>query len=135
MPAARAIPVESGRRASRISTSVTVGIVPSMHSDARVAMVLQNPAVSAPFLGAGTGDVDSGLAPRRSRVLIADDKESIRSLFHRVLSADGHAVVLAPDGASALAAVHRQRPDVILLDVAMPLVDGLEGCRQLKGDP
>jgi putative two-component system response regulator len=72
---------------------------------------------------------------RRSRVLIADDRESIRSLFHRLLSADGHDVVLAPDGASALAAVHRHRPDVVLLDVAMPLVDGLAVCRQLKADP
>ena len=72
---------------------------------------------------------------RRSRVLIADDREPIRALFHRLLSADGHDVVLAPDGASALAAVHRHRPDVILLDVAMPFMDGLEVCRQLKSDP
>lgn len=72
---------------------------------------------------------------RRSRVLIADDQESIRTLFHRLLSADGHDVVLAQDGASALAAVYRDRPDVILLDVAMPLVDGLQVCRQLKADP
>ncbi|MGH9241224.1 MAG: HD domain-containing phosphohydrolase [Vicinamibacterales bacterium] len=78
---------------------------------------------------------ESPPAARRSRVLIADDRESIRSLFHRLLSADGHDVVLAPDGASALAAVHRHRPDVVLLDVAMPLVDGLEVCRQLKADP
>ena len=78
---------------------------------------------------------ESTPAARRSRVLIADDRESIRSLFHRLLSADGHDVVLAPDGASALSAVHRHRPDVVLLDVAMPLVDGLEVCRQLKADP
>ena len=78
---------------------------------------------------------ESNPGSRRSRVLIADDRESIRSLFHRLLSADGHDVVLAPDGASALAAVHRHRPDVILLDVAMPIVDGLEVCRQLKADP
>ena len=68
-------------------------------------------------------------------MLVADDRESIRSLFHRLLSADGHDVILAPDGASALTAVHRHRPDVILLDVAMPLVDGLEVCRRLKADP
>jgi putative two-component system response regulator len=78
---------------------------------------------------------DSTPGSRRSRVLVADDRESVRSLFHRLLSADGHDVVLAPDGASALAAVHRHRPDVILLDVAMPLVDGLEVCRRLKTDP
>ncbi len=78
---------------------------------------------------------DSSPGARRSRVLIADDRESIRALFHRLLSEDGHDVVLAPDGASALAAVHRHRPDVILLDVAMPLINGLEVCRQLKADP
>ena len=68
-------------------------------------------------------------------MLVADDRESIRSLFHRLLSADDHDVLLAADGASALAAVHRHRPDVILLDVAMPLIDGLEVCRRLKADP
>jgi len=78
---------------------------------------------------------DSTPGSRRSRVLIADDQESIRSLFHRVLSGDGHDVVLAPDGASALTAIHRHRPDVVLLDVAMPLVNGLDVCRQLKADP
>jgi putative two-component system response regulator len=72
---------------------------------------------------------------RRSRVLIADDQASIRSLFHRLLSADGHEVMLVPDGAAALSAVHQHRPDVILLDVAMPHVDGLEVCRRLKADP
>ncbi len=78
---------------------------------------------------------DSTPGSRRSRVLVADDRESIRSLFQRLLSADDHDVILAPDGASALAAVRSHRPDVILLDVAMPLVDGLEVCRRLKADP
>jgi putative two-component system response regulator len=68
-------------------------------------------------------------------VLVADDRESIRSLFQRLLSADGHDVVLAADGAAALTEVHRHRPDVVLLDVAMPLISGLEVCRQLKADP
>ena len=72
---------------------------------------------------------------RRSRVLVADDTESVRSLFNRLLAADGHEVISASDGAAALDAVHRHRPDVILLDVTMPLVDGLEVCRRLKGDP
>jgi len=78
---------------------------------------------------------DSTAGSRRTRVLVADDRESVRSLFHRVLSADGHDVAVASDGASALAAVHRQRPDVVLLDVAMPVMDGLEVCRRLKADP
>ena len=72
---------------------------------------------------------------RRSRVLVADDTESIRLLFRRLLTADGHEVIMAADGAEALNAVRRHHPDVILLDVTMPAVDGLEVCRRLKSDP
>jgi putative two-component system response regulator len=68
-------------------------------------------------------------------VLIADDTESIRSLFRKLLLADGHDVVSADDGAAALDAVRDHHPDVILLDVTMPRVDGLEVCRRLKSDP
>ena len=73
--------------------------------------------------------------PRRSRVLVADDTESIRLLFRRLLSADGHDVLVASDGAEALDTVRRHQPDVILLDVTMPGLDGLEVCRRLKADP
>lgn len=72
---------------------------------------------------------------RRSRVLVADDTESIRTLFRRLLIADGHDVISAGDGAAALDAVRRHQPDVILLDVGMPAMDGLEVCRRLKSDP
>ena len=73
--------------------------------------------------------------PRRSRILVADDTESIRSLFSKLLLADGHEVLSAADGAAALDAVQNHRPDVVLLDVTMPHVDGLEVCRRLKSDP
>jgi putative two-component system response regulator len=73
--------------------------------------------------------------PRRSRVLVADDTESVRSLFRKLLLADGHDVVSVGDGAAALEAVKCHHPDVILLDVTMPKVDGLEVCRRLKADP
>ena len=68
-------------------------------------------------------------------MLIADDTESIRSLFRKLLLADGHDVVSADDGAAALEAVRNHHPDVVLLDVTMPRVDGLEVCRRLKSDP
>jgi putative two-component system response regulator len=71
---------------------------------------------------------------RRSRVLVADDTDSVRSLFQKLLSADGHEVTVASDGAAALDAVQRHQPDVILLDVTMPVMDGLEVCRRLKAD-
>lgn len=72
---------------------------------------------------------------RRSRILVADDTESVRMLFRRLLMADGHEVIVVSDGAAALDSVHHQRPDVILLDVTMPTLDGLEVCRRLKADP
>lgn len=72
---------------------------------------------------------------RRSRVLVADDTESVRMLFRRLLVADGHDVVSASNGLAALEAVHEHCPDVVLLDVRMPEMDGLEVCRRLKADP
>jgi putative two-component system response regulator len=72
---------------------------------------------------------------RRTRVLVADDTDSIRALFQRLLTADGHEVISAEDGVEALDAAQRHRPDVILLDVGMPGLDGIEVCRRLKSDP
>src|SRR5918992_599860 len=74
-------------------------------------------------------------SPRRTRVLVADDTESIRALFQKLLTNEGHHVVCVEDGMAALDAVRRHRPDVVLLDVGMPGVDGIEVCRQLKSDP
>jgi putative two-component system response regulator len=72
---------------------------------------------------------------RRSRVLVADDTDSVRSLYSKLLDVDGHEVIGASDGAAALAAVYEHHPDVVLLDVGMPRLDGLEVCRRLKADP
>lgn len=74
-------------------------------------------------------------SPRQSRVLVADDAESIRALFKKLLTTDGHEVISAEDGAQALDAVREYHPDVVLLDVTMPRLNGLEVCRQLKSDP
>lgn len=74
-------------------------------------------------------------AARRTRVLVADDTESIRALFQKLLAADGHEVITAEDGIEALDGVQRHRPDVVLLDVGMPGLDGIEVCRRLKTDP
>ena len=72
---------------------------------------------------------------RRSRVLVADDTDSIRALYRKLLSGDGHEVIAVGDGVAALNAVHEHHPDVVLLDVTMPQLDGLEVCRRLKSDP
>jgi putative two-component system response regulator len=79
--------------------------------------------------------IDSLDIPRSTRVLIADDTDSVRALFRKLLTADGHEVIAVADGIAALEAVQEHRPDVILLDVGMPQLDGLEVCRRLKADP
>jgi putative two-component system response regulator len=68
-------------------------------------------------------------------VLVADDMASVLTLYHRMLGDDGHEVVSAHDGAEALQAVQIHQPDVVILDVGMPKVDGFEVCRRLKSDP
>ena len=69
---------------------------------------------------------------RTSRILIADDDPLLRSLLVHRLSADGHQVLTADDGAQALAAIAEQRPDLIVLDALMPVMDGFEVLRRVK---
>ena len=71
----------------------------------------------------------------RTKVLVADDTDSVRALFRKLLTAEGFDVMAVADGMEALEAVQKHQPDVILLDVGMPHLDGLEVCRRLKADP
>jgi two-component system response regulator MprA len=67
------------------------------------------------------------------RVLVVDDDPPLRRMLARTLSAEGFEVTVAADGAAALVEVQRSAPDVIVLDVAMPAIDGLSVCRRLRG--
>jgi len=69
-----------------------------------------------------------------ARVLVVDDDPGMSSLLERLLTTDGYAVCLAADAASALEAVARHQPDVILLDVVFPGGDGFALCQTLKRD-
>lgn len=68
------------------------------------------------------------------RVLLADDDRAIREALQRALAVEGYDVVTAKDGAEALDAVRRLQPDVVLLDVSMPVLDGLTLCRVLRAE-
>lgn len=70
-----------------------------------------------------------------SRVLVVDDDEAVTRLFTRALQPHGYAVQVAHDGTSALSAVRDAPPDIVLLDVMIPGLDGYEVCRRLKRDP
>ena len=68
----------------------------------------------------------------RAAILVVDDDPPIRRMLDRTLTAEGYAVASAADGGAALAEVERSAPDLIVLDVAMPGVDGLAVCRRLR---
>jgi two-component system, OmpR family, response regulator MprA len=68
----------------------------------------------------------------RARVLVVDDDPPLRRMLERTLSAEGWEVTVAADGGAALVAAERSAPDVIVLDVAMPDLDGLAVCRRLR---
>ncbi|MBI4583652.1 MAG: response regulator [Planctomycetes bacterium] len=70
-----------------------------------------------------------------TRVLVVDDNEDIITLTRRILERQNYEVLVSRDGKSALELARQERPDLILLDVMLPEIDGLEVCRQLKGDP
>jgi putative two-component system response regulator len=68
-------------------------------------------------------------------VLIVDDIAGSARLVEALLAPDGHAVRTARDGAEALRLIGDDPPDLVLMDVVMPLVDGFEACRAIKKDP
>jgi PleD family two-component response regulator len=68
-------------------------------------------------------------------LLFADDSEPMRAMVRDLLSAGGHEVATVPDGAAALAAVAAREPDLLLLDIDMPALSGLDVLRSVKGNP
>jgi two-component system cell cycle response regulator len=76
----------------------------------------------------------TGIA-RPAHVLVVDDEERNRELLGDVLASQDCRVTMAEDGQAALDSIKADAPDVVLLDVMMPKMDGFEVCRRLKGDP
>jgi DNA-binding response OmpR family regulator len=68
------------------------------------------------------------------RILVVDDNETNRDILEARLTANGYEVLHAGDGEEALAMASRHRPDLILLDIMMPKLDGIEVCRRIKAD-
>ncbi len=67
-----------------------------------------------------------------ARIVVADDDELLRALLLHRLSADGHDVTALQDGGQVVEVVRDQRPDLLVLDAMMPVVDGFEILRRLK---
>jgi len=69
-----------------------------------------------------------------SRILIVDDEFSVRALLRDVLELEDYVVVEAEDGPAALAAMAEQRPDLVLLDIMMPGMSGIDVLAQVRAD-
>src|SRR5688572_13912365 len=69
------------------------------------------------------------------RILVVDDDASVRMVLQLAFETTPYDVSAAEDGEGALALARTSRPDLMLLDIGMPGLDGLEVCRRLKSDP
>lgn len=78
---------------------------------------------------------DSQNKSQAALILFADDEEVNRTLIARRLTRAGYKVVTATNGAEAIAAARKQAPDLVVLDLMMPIMDGQQACRLLKADP
>jgi class 3 adenylate cyclase len=80
-------------------------------------------------------DANAFLAPREGRVLVVDDTPANIQAVTAILREHGYQISVATNGRQALAVLERVRPDLILLDVLMPEMDGFEACRRIKYNP
>ncbi len=69
------------------------------------------------------------------RILVADDNAVSRELIREILEAAGHEIIEASDGTDALARIRAFLPEVVFLDIQMPLLNGYEVIREIRSDP
>ena len=70
-----------------------------------------------------------------NKVLIADDDSIVRTLYSRILANIGLTIILAKNGLEALEKVRQCNPDLVILDIIMPEMNGYQVCRQIKSKP
>ena len=75
------------------------------------------------------------MAVNRGRILIVEDEESLMKLESIILSSKGFSVTGCPDGTSALEEIDRNPPDLVILDIMLPDIDGFEVCRRIRSHP
>jgi two-component system, cell cycle response regulator DivK len=69
------------------------------------------------------------------RILVVEDQEDNRQILRDLLGSAGYDMIEVEDGEAAVAAAKKHRPDLILMDVQLPLLDGYEATRRIKADP
>ena len=68
-------------------------------------------------------------------ICIVDDNDDIRDIYRTKFASEGIETILAADGAEGLRVIREKRPSVVLLDIQMPVMDGIQVLRELKADP
>jgi len=71
----------------------------------------------------------------KQKILLVDDEPDILEIIGFNLEREGYEVFTAPNGRKALEIARKQKPDLVLLDVMMPEMDGMDACRELREDP
>ena len=69
------------------------------------------------------------------RILVVEDQEDLRGVLRDLLTGSGYSVIEAGDGEIGVAKAGSEHPDLILMDIQMPVIDGYEATRQIKADP
>ena len=69
------------------------------------------------------------------RILVVEDQDDLRAILRDFLTASGYDVVEAVDGGEGVAKAQSERPDLILMDIQLPILDGYETTRQIRADP
>jgi two-component system, cell cycle response regulator DivK len=69
------------------------------------------------------------------RILVVEDQEDLRGILRDLFTRSGYSVIEAIDGATGVSCAKSNRPDIILMDIQMPVIDGYEAIRQIKADP
>ena len=69
------------------------------------------------------------------RILVVEDQEDLRGILRDLLIGSGYAVTEAADGQAGVAKAKSERPDLILMDIQLPVIDGYEATRQIRAEP
>jgi len=107
-------------------------VSPGTNGGSKFCVRLQS--VPAPA-GAQPAASTAGAGPRAQRVLLVDDHADARTMYMMVLEAEGHEVFQAEDGLAAVEMFRAVRPDVAVIDIGLPHMDGYEVARQIRKEP
>lgn len=91
-----------------------------------------DPAAAVGVEAAAAGERVADVSEQRRRVLVVDDDARLGASLRRALAYEGHIVDVATDGPAALVAARDRPPDLVVLDVMLPGIDGVEVCRRLR---